>query len=32
VLWRQLGGKRRHILFSRTKILKDAKQTLRLID
>jgi high frequency lysogenization protein len=32
VLWRQLGGKRRQILFSRTKILKDAKKTLRLID
>lgn len=28
VLWRQLGGKRRHILFSRQQILDSAQQTL----
>lgn len=32
VLWRQLGGKRRHILFSRSKLLQSAKQTIRLMD
>ena len=28
VLWRQVGGKRRNILFSRTKILAQAEQLL----
>jgi high frequency lysogenization protein len=28
VLWRQLGGKRRHILFSRSQILASAQHTL----
>jgi high frequency lysogenization protein len=32
VLWRQLGGKRRHILFSRSKLVQSAKQALRLMD
>ncbi|MFC6439986.1 high frequency lysogenization protein HflD [Bowmanella sp. JS7-9] len=32
VLWRQLGGKRRHILFSRKRILQDAAATLRYLD
>lgn len=32
VLWRQLGGKRRQLLFSRNKVVQLAKQTLRLID
>nr|WP_136249700.1 high frequency lysogenization protein HflD [Ningiella ruwaisensis] len=32
VLWRQLGGKRRHILFSRNKIVHAAKQALRQMD
>lgn len=32
VLWRQLGGQRRQILFSRTKILASAKQALRSIN
>ncbi|MEM0909780.1 MAG: high frequency lysogenization protein HflD [Pseudomonadota bacterium] len=32
VLWRQLGGKRRQILFSRKKILHQAKNTLRDIN
>jgi high frequency lysogenization protein len=32
VLWRQLGGQRRQILFSRTKLVQSAKQTLRLMD
>lgn len=32
VLWRQLGGKRRQILFSRRKILSSAEQTLRTIN
>jgi high frequency lysogenization protein len=31
VLWRQLGGKRRHILFSRTHILASAQHTLNHI-
>jgi high frequency lysogenization protein len=31
VLWRQLGGKRRHILFSRQQILDSAQQTLNNI-
>jgi high frequency lysogenization protein len=31
VLWRQLGGKRRHILFSRQQILASAKHTLNNI-
>ena len=31
VLWRQLGGKRRHILFSRPQILASAEQTLNNI-
>jgi high frequency lysogenization protein len=31
VLWRQLGGKRRHILFSRQQILESAQQTLNNI-
>lgn len=30
VLWRQLGGKRRHILFGRQSILRDAKSALNL--
>lgn len=29
VLWRQLGGKRRHILFSRQQIVDSAQQTLK---
>ena len=32
VLWRQLGGKRRHILFSRQQIVKSAQQTLENIN
>jgi high frequency lysogenization protein len=32
VLWRQLGGQRRQILFSRGKLLQSAKQTLRMMD
>lgn len=32
VLWRQLGGQRRQILFSRGKLLQNAKQTLRMMD
>ncbi|PKI17638.1 high frequency lysogenization protein HflD [Colwellia sp. 12G3] len=31
VLWRQVGGKRRHILFSRKKIVDTAKQLLNTI-
>jgi high frequency lysogenization protein len=31
VLWRQLGGKRRHILFNRPQILASAQQTLNNI-
>ncbi|MFT5923816.1 MAG: high frequency lysogenization protein [Paraglaciecola sp.] len=31
VLWRQLGGKRRHILFSRQQILDSAQQTFKNI-
>lgn len=31
VLWRQVGGKRRNILFSRKKIVKNAKQLLNTI-
>jgi high frequency lysogenization protein len=31
VLWRQLGGKRRHILFSRQQILDSAEHTLNNI-
>ena len=31
VLWRQMGGKRRHILFHKSQILKAAKQALRTI-
>jgi high frequency lysogenization protein len=31
VLWRQLGGKRRHILFNRQQILDSAQQTLNNI-
>jgi high frequency lysogenization protein len=31
VLWRQLGGKRRHILFSRQQILDSAEHTLHNI-
>ena len=31
VLWRQLGGKRRHILFSRQQIVASAEQTLNNI-
>ena len=31
VLWRQLGGKRRHILFSRPQILASAQHTLNHI-
>lgn len=31
VLWRQLGGKRRHILFNRTKILASTEKALQLI-
>jgi high frequency lysogenization protein len=31
VLWRQLGGKRRHILFSRQQIVDSAQQTLNNI-
>jgi len=32
VLWRQMGGKRRHILFNRKSILAAAKQALRVIN
>lgn len=32
VLWRQLGGKRRHILFSRQQIVNSAQQTLENIN
>lgn len=32
VLWRQMGGKRRHILFSRKAILAASKQALRVIN
>ncbi|WP_395342644.1 high frequency lysogenization protein HflD [Ningiella sp. W23] len=32
VLWRQLGGKRRHILFSRSKIVHAAKHAVRNAD
>lgn len=32
VLWRQLGGQRRQILFSRNKLVTAAKQTLRYMD
>ncbi len=32
VLWRQLGGKRRQILFSRQQIIEGAQQTLRQIN
>jgi len=31
VLWRQVGGKRRNILFSRNKIIKNAEQLLKSI-
>ena len=31
VLWRQMGGKRRHILFRKSQILKAAKQAVRVI-
>lgn len=31
VLWRQMGGKRRHILFKKSQILKTAKQAVRVI-
>ena len=31
VLWRQVGGKRRNILFSRKKIVDTAKQLLQTI-
>jgi high frequency lysogenization protein len=31
VLWRQMGGKRRHILFNKNQILKAAKQAIRVI-
>lgn len=31
VLWRQMGGKRRHILFNKGQILKAAKQAVRVI-
>ena len=31
VLWRQVGGKRRHILFNRKKIVNTAKELLRTI-
>jgi high frequency lysogenization protein len=31
VLWRQMGGKRRNILFSKNQILKAAKQAVRII-
>ncbi len=31
VLWRQVGGKRRNILFSRNKIIKTAEQLLKTI-
>lgn len=31
VLWRQMGGKRRHILFNKSQILKAAKQAMRVI-
>ncbi|AEP30238.1 high frequency lysogenization protein HflD [Brumicola nitratireducens] len=31
VLWRQMGGKRRHILFNKSQILKAAKQAVRVI-
>lgn len=32
VLWRQVGGKRRNILFSRNKLVQSAKQLLASID
>ncbi|MFC4699682.1 high frequency lysogenization protein HflD [Glaciecola siphonariae] len=32
VLWRQLGGKRRQILFSRGKLVHGAKQAIRMMD
>ncbi len=32
VMWRQMGGKRRHILFKRKAILHSAKMALRLIN
>lgn len=32
VMWRQMGGRRRHILFKRKAILSSAKQALRLIN
>ncbi|RDV26173.1 lysogenization regulator HflD [Alteromonas aestuariivivens] len=32
VMWRQMGGKRRHILFRRKQILHSAKQALRFIN
>lgn len=31
VLWRQMGGKRRHIFFKKSQILKAAKQAVRVI-
>jgi high frequency lysogenization protein len=31
VLWRQVGGNRRNILFSRSKIVKNAQQLLNTI-
>jgi len=31
VLWRQVGGKRRNILFSRNKIIRNAEQLLRTV-
>jgi len=31
VLWRQMGGKRRHILLNKNQILKAAKQAVRVI-
>jgi len=32
VLWRQLGGKRRYILFARNKLLNASKQIMRAIN
>ncbi len=32
VLWRQLGGKRRQIMFGRKRILRDAANTLRYLE
>ena len=32
VMWRQMGGRRRHIIFNRKDILKNAKQALRHIN